>query len=652
MKKNNFYVTTPIYYVNSKPHLGSLYTSLLADVLARWNKILGKQTYFLTGTDEHGQKIQERAAEEKMPPQDFVDKMIPPFKDAWKKYEINYDKFIRTTDKEHEKAVGKFITQLQEQGDIYKAEYKGFYCVPDETFVNITSETQKDKDGNYLCPSCNRKLIELSEDSYFFRLSAYQDQLLKFYEENPNFITPKERMNEIVSFVKSGLRDLSMSRKSITWGIPFPGDPSHTVYVWGDALTNYISAIGFGSDNPEAKENFNKWWPADVHIMGKDIVRFHAVYWPAFLMAAKLQLPKKLLVHGFILMGDQKMSKSLGNVVDPLQLADWYGVEQIRYYLLRQMPVTQDGQFDLKEVEARIASDLAHNLSNLLHRTASLASSNDLQNVKVPEAWEASSAALRERSQEIFRIFWEEMNKCYFHVALAEVWKFIADVNAYFQSQQPWVLAKQNKEMFAEVISATCHSLYTIGILLWPVMPQKMEELLALLGHKIDFNNDYEKELRDYIWNKSFVLTKPDQPLFTPVLESHVEKVSEPVPVVDKKQGAAQDISEITIDDFSKVQLVVGTIIQCEPVKGSEKLLRSQVDMGPLGIRQILSGIAKSFKPEDLIGKQGVYVVNLAPRKMMGEMSHGMMLFAVEDETARSIMVTTEGKVANGTRLR
>lgn len=648
MNKNKFYITTPIYYVNAKPHLGTLYTTVLADVFARWNKVLGKKVFFLTGTDEHGQKLYEAAEKAGMKPNDFVDSMIPPFKQMWKLYDLNYDKFIRTTDEEHKKAVGYFIKKLQNQGDIYKSSYSGLYCVPCETFVTPNTETPKNEAGNYVCPSCLRGLKEVSEESYFFRLSAYQDKLLEFYEANPNLISPKERLNEVTSFVKSGLKDLSISRKSVSWGIPFPGDPSHTVYVWGDALTNYISAIGFGQDSEKAKEEFNFWWPADMHLMAKDIVRFHAVYWPAFLMALDLPLPKKMLVHGYILMGDKKMSKSLGNIVDPVKLAEWYGIEPVKYYLMKQISVAQDSLFDLKELENTIAADLANGVGNLLSRTVTLALNNKLTQVKTPNAFEPESSSLKEKYEETFKTYWEEMNNGTPHLALAELQRFVANVNAYFHSQQPWVLAKQNKEKFEEVIYTSCQSLYMIGILLWPILPQKMESLLQALGHKFDLSNKYAEELRAGNWNKTFTLTEVKTALFVRP-ESHVDQPAETK--ITRNASVTTDQDFIKIDDFAKVQLIVGTINSCETISGSDKLYKLSVDLGKFGVRQILSGVRQFISADELIGKQGIVVANLAPRKMMGHESQGMMLFA-EDESKNFRLVTVNGIVDNGTRLK
>ncbi len=647
--KNKFYVTTPIYYVNAKPHIGTLYSTLIADVIARWNKIKGKKVFFLTGTDEHGQKIEEKAKLENMAPQDFVDSMIPSFKSMWQRFDLDYDHFIRTTDRKHVEAVNTLLIKLIEKGDIYKSEYIGLYCVPCETFVTAES-AHRDAASNLMCPTCVRALREVSEESYFFRLSAYEEQLLKFYDENPNFISPKERINEVVSFVKSGLKDLSISRKTVKWGIPFPGDPEHTVYVWGDALTNYISAVGYGDGAASDKISFDYWWPADVQVMAKDIVRFHAVYWPAFLMAADLPLPKQLLVHGYIMFEDSKMSKSKGNVVDPALLAEHYGVDQTRYYLMRHMAVNQDGSFSYDQMEKQVEADLANNLGNLLSRIVSLAIANGLTHVSPVEQLEGKTALLKDKCEEAFRAYWDEMNHHHYHVAIANLWTFISEVNAYVHAQQPWKLAKENPELFAEVVSAVCHSLYAIGVLAWPIMPKKMEELLSCLGVAFDYRgHHYMDELRANKWNMTFNLKKNETPLFPR---------PEPMPMAPgqqelEKQSEDKLVEEyISIEDFAKVELIVGTIIECEPMPKSDKLLRMQVDFGnKIGIRQVLSGIAQHFGPKDLIGKQGVYVGNLAPRKMMGTTSQGMMLFA-EDESGVLAMAMVAGKVANGTRLR
>jgi methionyl-tRNA synthetase len=651
MNTKKFYVTTPIYYPNAKPHVGTLYTTLIADTIARWQKLMGKDVFFLTGLDEHGQKIQAAADAAGLAPKAYLDNIAPAYTNLWKRYNLAYSRFIRTTDQDHEQGVIAWVKQMIEQGDIYKSTYTGYYCAPDEAFVTVNTETAKDEKGNYLCPECNRPLGELEEESYFFRLSAYQDQLLKFYEEHPDFIAPKERLNEIISCVKGGLKDLSISRKTVAWGIPFPGDPSHTIYVWADALNNYLTGIGYGQKDADKLAQFTYWWPANVQVMGKDIVRFHAIYWPAFLMAADLPLPKKLLVHGYILSSGKKMSKSLGNVMDPEQLATWYGIDAVRYYLLRQMPVNQDGSFDLKDLEDRISGDLANNLGNLLSRISTLALANGLATVPSPTQLEPASAALKERCEETFRLYWEEMNKYSLHTALAHLWKFISEVNAYVQSQKPWELAKTNKELFGEVIASTGNCLHAIGIMLWPIMPQKMELMLSAIGKTVDTTANYEQALRTNSWNQTFTIIKLKQPLFVRP-ETHV--VAEPATETTTTAAAATatpESNEIAIEDFAKVELVIGTIEQCEAVPNSEKLLKLQVNLGAVGKRQILSGVAQAFKPEDLVGKQGVFITNLKPRKMMGLMSHGMMLFASDTQGALQ-PVSPLASVQNGARVK
>lgn len=671
--KNTFYVTTPIYYVNSKPHVGTLYSTLLADVAARYAQLMGKETFFMTGTDEHGQKIQEKAASLQMEPKTFVDSMIEPFKKVWDLYNLKYSKFIRTTDVDHEQAVCQWIKELMAKGDIYKSHYEGYYCVSCENFISLTEEELVAVNHKPICETHKRALDYVKEESYFFRLSSYQQELLDLYETRPDFIYPKERMAEVVSFVKAGLKDLSISRKNITWGIPFPGDPEHVVYVWGDALNNYITGVGYGKPGAEHAQSFKKWWPAELHVMAKDIVRFHAVFWPAFLMAAGLDLPKHLLVHGYILMGDQKMSKSLGNAIDPTELAAWYGVDQVRYYLMRQMPIGHDGLFSLKDLEERITSDLANNLGNLLNRTITLAHAHDYARPVSPVVWEPSSAHLKELCLETYRAYADAMAHYNYHKALHQVWSFIAQVNAYFHAQQPWVQAKNNREFFKEIIASSSQALQAIGIMLMPFMPTKMTELLECLGVTLTPGTNYDQFLRKNAWNQEFVLTKKEAPLFVRP-ESHLstpesaeqdavagqpsekisleKKTSQPAPALDEGASQGTEFSAISIDDFAKCQLLVGTIVACEKVAGSQKMLKLSVDMGAQeGVRTILSGVAQHFSPDDLLGKQGVYVANLAPRKMMGMLSQGMMLFA-DDGTGSLRLVTVEHHVANGTRLK
>ena len=638
-EKKHFYVTTPIYYVTARPHLGSLYSTLIADVIARWNMLKGKQVFFLTGTDEHGQKVAQAAEKAGQDPQKFVDSFIDAYKQVWHQYELGYTYFIRTTDQDHVQAVQQWIRKLRDQGDIYKGFYKGWYCTPCETFVTEKEDVKETP----LCPTCGRPTSIVEEETYFFRLSAYQDRLLKFFDENPDFIVPKERAHEVINFVKEGLRDLSISRTTVTWGIPFPDDAHHITYVWADALNNYITAIGWGQ--PGKEKEFNAWWPADVHVLGKDIVRFHAVYWPAFLMATGLPMPKQLLVHGWIKINQQKMSKSFGNVIDPRDLYAAYGAEPVRYYLMRYMAITQDGEFSIPDLEQKIGSDLADALGNLLNRMVTLAHKYDVCDVPPVPVWSDKSMELRDASFDAIKEYEFYMNGFLFHMALGTAWKFIHVTNAYFHEQEPWKMAQVDRAGFMEILSATSHSLKTIAVLLWPMMPKKMEQLLDSIGvHKALENNTLEK-LELNIWSTHCMLKKIPN-LFEKPEQKEVPATTETTLQVPINTASA--VQEIGIEDFAKVQLVVGGIEFIEEIAGSDKMLKLQVDFGDLGKRQILSGVKKSYAPEDLVGKQGVFILNLKPRKMMGFESHGMMLFAITD---RQTALTVLSSVPNGTKV-
>lgn len=654
---NNFYVTTPIYYVTAKPHLGSLYSTLLADVIARWNKLHGKNVFFLTGTDEHGQKIAQAAEKVQKLPQDFVNSFIPDFKKAWELYDIKYDLFMRTTDEYHIKGAQCFVNVLMDKGYIYKSVYKGWYCTPCETFAaELTDDPTAPKAAKGtaiiegpLCSSCGRDTHIISEESYFFKLSAFADKLLAFYKENPDFIAPKERLHEVINFVESGLKDLSISRTTVIWGVPFPNDSLHTVYVWVEALSNYITGIGYGQ--VEKKDEFAQWWPASVQVLGKDIVRFHAVYWPALLMAADLPLPKKLLVHGWIKVDRQKMSKSLGNVIDPIELQQKYGTDAIRYYLMRQIAVNQDGDFSIADVENRIESDLANDLGNLLNRMVALAEKHGVTSVKSSDAWGVAASQLRDESAQNIKEFFGHMNDYMFHQALARLWKFIHATNAYFHGQEPWKIAQSDQVLFAEILSATCHSLRIIALLLWPVMPSKMEQLLISLGIQFKLEDHELQDLNElHAWNKTFILKKIPTLFEKPVREV-IEEQSVKSEETEKTAVSEQLQNYITIDDVAKVELYTGTIEACTDVSGSDKLVHMTVDLGDRGKRTILAGIKKSYEPAELVGKRGLFIANLKPRKMAGMESQGMMLVA-EDETGKVQLVQFPDVVKNGVRLR
>jgi len=639
MKKNSFYVTTPIYYVTAAPHLGSLYSTLLADVAARYHSLLGKDVFFLTGTDEHGQKVAEAAKKVGKQPKEFVDSFISAYVDTWKLYNINYTKFIRTTDDYHVHAVQSWISKLMQQGDIYKGEYVGWYCTPCETYV--TDKESATDATEVTCPACLRPTNKLSEECYFFKLSAYQDRLLELYEKHPNLIVPKERLHEVISFVKEGLKDLSISRSTVTWGIPFPGDSKHVTYVWADALNNYITAIGYGSKGKEAE--LAHWWPADMQILGKDIVRFHAVFWPAFLIATGLQMPHMLLVHGWIKMGDQKMSKSLGNAIDPVSLATQYGVDQIRYYLTRKMAITQDSQFSLDDIEQSINSELANDLGNLLNRCLVLAHKYGYHTIEKPEKLTDKALILEQQCATMMHEVMQLVEQGFFYRAVSRVWEYVNQVNAYVQATEPWKLASSDKKAFQESIAATAYSLRAIGIALWPVMPTKMEQLLGCLGYAIQPSLDHNIIVSHGSWSGTLELKLSDT-----LFAKHEKKVESKA--VEEQKPVQQQPTNITIDDFIKVDLRVGLIEQAEPVEKSDKLMKLQVDFGLLGKRQILSGVQKYLSASDLIGKKVAFIVNLAPRMMMGMPSEGMML-AAESEGKLSIL-ELEQDIVPGTKIK
>lgn len=636
-KNDTFYVTTPIYYVTAKPHLGSLYSTVLADVLARWNKLQSKEVFFLTGTDEHGQKVAQAAHAAGKQPKEFVDSFIDAYKDAWKAYSIDYSRFIRTTDTQHKKSVQEWINRLKKTGDIYKDFYTGWYCTPCETFV---AEKTDDQQKALACTSCGRETTIVQEETYFFKLSAYQDKLLAFYKDNPDFITPKERLNEVISFVKSGLKDLSVSRTTIDWGIPFSDDPEHIAYVWADALNNYITAIGW----PHNMQEFNHWWPANVQVLGKDIVRFHAIFWPAFLMAIDVAMPQKLLVHGWINVNKQKMSKSLGNVVDPIDLLRAYGADAVRYYLLRQMAITHDSEFSTQDLEQHIATDLANDLGNLLNRLVTLAQKNDAMMLENPATWDQDAMDLRDESLNVIQDVQGYIDDCLFHMALSHVWKYINQVNAYFHKKEPWKLVKQDRAQFVQVLAATRNALEVIATLLWPVMPTKMHDLLASIGVSLNFEHAILEDLAIKSWQeKKHVLTKVPTLFEKPEMKED-KSMTQDAPAQEEKNDY------IGIEDLIKVHLVVGTITACESIEKSDKLLKMQVDCGELGNRQILAGIRAYYEPQDLIGKQGTFVINLKPRKMLGHESQGMMLIA-KDANGKTILMSPQAAVPNGTRL-
>jgi methionyl-tRNA synthetase len=663
-QKETFYITTPIYYPSGKLHIGNSYTTIACDAMARYKRLMGFDVFYLTGVDEHGQKIEKKAAELNVTPKEYVDKMAADVQKLWKTLDISYDKFIRTTDDYHMKAVQGIFDRLVEQGDIYLGEYEGWYSVSDEEYFTETqlAEVYRDEEGNVIggkAPSGHE--VELvKEESYFFRMSKYADRLMAYYEEHPEFIQPESRKNEMLNnFIKPGLEDLAVSRTTFSWGIPLANDPKHVVYVWIDALSNYITALGYGSDDDSL---FQKFWPANVQMVGKEIVRFHTIYWPIMLMALDLPLPKKVFGHGWLLMKDGKMSKSKGNVVYPDMLVERYGLDALRYYLLRAIPFGSDGVFTPEDFVSHLNYDLANDLGNLLNRT--IAMINKYCEGKVP-AYASQvtpfDSELSTTAANVIGKYHEAMEKMEFNTAIAEIWTLVSRANKYIDETAPWVLAKDEakKNELDSVMVHLAESLRIIAILLQPVMtstPERIFEQLGLTTDSMSMENIHFGE-----FPAGITVVSKGTPIF-PRLDIETE-----VTYIQKKmksnEGATeQDIKwnpeettlvstkakQIKYDDFDKIELKVAEVIECKKVKGADKLLQFRLDAGDESHRQILSGIAEFYPdPAALIGKKVAIVANLKPRKMRGQISQGMILSA-EDPDGKLKLVEAPKEMPNG----
>jgi methionyl-tRNA synthetase len=689
-KGQKFYITTPVYYVNARPHIGHAYTNIVCDTIARRKRMLGYDTFFLTGTDEHGVHVERSATAANTPPQKWADQVSAEFRKLFDRLEITYDDFIRTTDERHKRGAQEIFRRIKDNGYIYKGTYTGQYCVFDELYVDSVGPGAP-------CPECGRPTETVSEENYYFKLSAFAEKLLKVYQEHPEFIRPETRRNEVIAFVRSGLRDLSISRSTFKWGIPVPGDPKHVIYVWLDALTNYCTAIGLGSKDEEEQKKFERYWPADVHMIGKEIIRFHCVYWPAFLLAAGLPLPKSVIAHGWLLFEESKMSKSRGNIVRAETVVDVLGNDALRYFLLREIAFGQDGSFSFDAVVQRYNSDLANDLGNLSSRTLTMINRYFNGSVPYPSPTVARKDAddtIKEHAQAVIAEFEQLFDDYQFSRALESAWSLIGAVNKYLVEQEPWIVAEkegeENRARLATILYTAAEALRIVTALAHPVVPESTGKIWNQLGlgdiSRFDLSSlkwaqlplggklgkvepvfpraDKSAIERMQKMEQDRTAAASTQPpsASSPAAEAvtlpanqaapgPTEKTPAPSGVAPATVAPATKDGKITIDDFLKVELRVGQVKVAEKVKGADKLLRLEVDIGT-EVRQLVAGIALAYEPESLVGRKVVIVANLQPRKLRGLESNGMIVAASVGEDGKPVLAGFLEDVPIGAKLK
>lgn len=653
---SKFYITSPIYYVNDVPHIGHAYTTIIVDTLARFHRLKGDCVFCLTGTDEHGQKIEQSAQKKGQAPKEYVDSIAQEFKHLWDCFEISYDAFIRTTDFPHQQSAQYVFLKMYEKGDIYKGEYEGNYCISCESFF-----AKSQLIGEKGCPDCGKDTTLLKEESYFFKLSSYTEKLLKFYEENPNFILPQSRRNEVINFVKNGLEDLSITRTTFNWGIKLPqeliskdsNNQNHVMYVWLDALVNYLSALGFHNTLPDKMEFF----PANYHIVGKDILRFHAIYWPAFLMSLELPLPKHIAAHGWWTKDGAKMSKSVGNVVNPKEVVEAYGLDAFRYFVLREVPFGQDGDFSQNALIERINADLSNDLGNLLNRLLGMSAKYFNNRLKTDLApLKTTYAQELEQVHTILEKLDSYMSEVQIHRYLEEIWKIFSLGNGIIAKKEPWKLMKENQnDEVAQLLLFIANILLKAAFFLSPCMPRSAHTILQVFDIEVNPQNFKHFILENHLLDS--VVLNPTPALF-PRIEEKLLQDSKVESKTNKSQNRTSknieleplEISNpISKDDFTKIDLRIGTIINAEILPKSEKLLKLQVDLGEVRPRQILAGIKAHYTPQDLLGRQVCVLANLKPAKLMGELSEGMLLAAKDDDGLT--LITTHNQKSNGSQI-